>query len=105
MSTYFSSGSFQSWGTNFKGEAGDLVFVVVIVSLSKKVGEIPTSSFRLLGSQISSISRLIRSWPLRQLLGKYAVKPLLAETGRWEVLTAPFALTLGCHFRECSWPL
>lgn len=102
MRTHFSSGNFQSWGTNFKGEAGDLVFAVVVVSQSKNVGEIPTSSFRLLGSQITYISRLIRSWTLRQQLEKYAVKPLLAETGRWEVLTAPFALTLGCHHRECS---
>lgn len=102
MRTHFSSGSFQSWGTNFKEEAADLVFVVVVVSQSKNVGEIPTSSFRLLGSQIASISRLIRSWTLKQQLEKYAVKPLLAETGRREVLTAPFALTLGCHRRECS---
>ena len=105
MRTHFSSGSFQSWGTNFKGEANDLVVVVVVVvvvSQSKNVGEIPTSSFRLLRSQIASIFRLIRSWTLRQQLEKYAVKPLLAETGRWEILTAPLALTLGCHRRECS---
>ena len=61
-----------------------MVFAVVVVSQSKNVGEIPTSSFRLLGSQITYISRLIRSWTLRQQLEKYAVKPLLAETGRWD---------------------
>lgn len=37
----------KAGGTNFKGEAGDLVFAVVVVSQSKNVGEIPTSSFRL----------------------------------------------------------
>ena len=79
-----------------------VVVGVVVVSQSKNVGEIPTSSFRLLRSQIASIFRLIRSWTLRQQLEKYAVKPLLAETGRWEILTAPLALTLGCHCRECS---
>lgn len=72
------NGRLDVWTGSLQGDAGDLVLPLAGDKGSQCVcGEVPTSSFQLLGgSQSAPVCRLIGIHNLRQQLGKTAVKSL-----------------------------